>query len=511
MTTPTIFPPGSDAEPRGPDSYWGAGPAASSPPSDPTVPIPTTGGTTATFSPAVPPSPPGRATHRRRWWFVALAAGLAVVLALVGWMVWRNWVPSAPGAPTGQTVTATSVALRWSPSTSGPSVDSYLIQRNGTQVGSVAANVTSYVDSTVVPDTSYRYVVIGASGSKRSAPSAELAVRTMPATPEGLTATWSRATALTISWSPPARGFAPETYVITRDGVEVATVPGAQPNFEDRGLTPATAYSYVVVAVTGANRSEPSAELLAQTLPASPIGLKAAKTTTSTITLQWSAPTSGPASDGYVVLRGDTEVGTVSGATQSYTDKGLTPATRYSYTVITVKDGQRSEPSPALSVATATPPVASAHLSGSWPVEGKVTKVSGSLTLGGSSAKGQTFSWTWDFASKCTTGACPAVVSGVLASHPFTVTISPSNGTYKGSTTVHISHCQGLSGTVDVKNTIRLNLTVNKAALTSNIWTVTSWKGTLTMASPYTTAGSSGNLRSYCPASSMTTSVTGTK
>lgn len=176
-----------------------------------------------------------------------------------------------------------------------------------------------------------------------------------------------------------------------------------------------------------------------------------------------------------------------------------------------VSDTLRSDPTPALSVTTRTPAVASGHLDGSWPVDGKVTKVSGTVTLGGSAAKGQTFGWTWDFASSCKTGACPAVVSGYFASHPFTVKVTPSNGTYKGSAVAHISHCQGLGSTVDVKNTVRLNLTVTKAALASSIWSITSWKGTLTVTSPYTSAGSSGNLRAHCPANSLTAAVSATR
>jgi chitodextrinase len=442
---------------------------------------------------------------------VALAAAVAVVLALVGWMVWRNWVPSAPGAPSAQAVTATSVELRWSPSTAGPGVDQYVIERNGSQVGSVASSVVSWVDRTVTPDSTYRYVIIGGSGSKRSAPSAEVAVRTLPATPDGLTVTSSSASAVTITWSSPPKGPAPEQYLVVRDDLEVATVPGTQTSYESTALVPATSYRFVVIAVTGANRSDPSAELVAQTLPAAPTALKASKVTTNAITVQWTRPTAGPPPDGFVVLRDDTELATVSGTTVSYTDSRLAPATTYRYSVLTVTGGLRSDPSPVLAVKTRTPPVASAHLDGTWPVEGKVTKVSGSVTLGGSTAKGQTFSWDWDFTSKCTVGPCAAVVSGVFASHPFTVTVTPSNGTYKGSTLVHISHCQGLNGTVDVKNTLRLAITVNKAALTSNIWSATSWKGTLTLLSPYTSGGSSGTLRSYCPASSLTASVTASK
>jgi chitodextrinase len=356
---------------------------------------------------------------------VALAAGLVVVLGVAGWLLWRNWVPSAPGAPSSQAVTATSVELRWSPSTSGPSVEQYLIERNGTQVASVAASVTTWRDQGVMPNSSYRYVVIGAAGSKRSAPSAEVVVRTLPTMPEGLEQTASSATSVTIGWSAPSRGPAPEQYVVTRDGAEVESVPGTQTSYEDLGLEPGGVYSYVVTAVTGAGRSQPSAELIAVTLPGAPTGLKAAAVTTSTVTLQWSRPAAGPAPDSYVVLRDDTEVATVPGSTTSWTDRGRAPATTYAYTVQSVTDTLRSDPTPALSVTTRTPAVASGHLDGSWPVDGKVTKVSGTVTLGGSAAKGQTFGWTWDFASSCKTGACPAVVSGYFASHPFTVKLTP--------------------------------------------------------------------------------------
>ena len=488
MTTPTIFPPHSDAEPRGPDT---------------TAPVPITAAPTA-----VAPRAP---RHPRRWWVVALAAGLAVVLALAGWMVWRNWVPSAPGAPSAGVVTATSVELRWSPSTSGPGVDQYLIERNGSQVGSVAGSIASWVDRRVTPDSSYRYVIIGGSGSKRSAPSAEVVVRTLPATPDGLSVTSSSATGMTISWSSPATGPEPEQYVILRDDLELATVPGTQTRFEIVDLEPATSYRYVIVAMTGADRSDPSAELVAQTLPAPPTGLKAAKVGPNSITIQWSRPSQASPPDGYVVVRDDTEVASLSGTTGSYTDTGLTPATTYRYVVLSTTAGLVSDPSSVLAVATQTPSIASAHLAGSWPVAGTVSKVSGSVTLGGDAALGQKFSWTWDFASTCTVGPCAATVSGTFASHPFSLKVTPTNGTYKGSTVVHISHCKGLNGTVDIKNTLRLNLTVNKAALRSDIWSATAWKGTLTLSSPYTSGGSSGTLRSYCPASSLTTSVTGSK
>ena len=76
-----------------------------------------------------------RSRKRNRWPVFALA-GVAVLGLIAGLVVWAPWhkVPIAPEAIVGQSPTATSVLVSWSPSSGGAAIDHYLILRDGTQV-----------------------------------------------------------------------------------------------------------------------------------------------------------------------------------------------------------------------------------------------------------------------------------------------------------------------------------------------------------------------------------------
>jgi glucose/arabinose dehydrogenase len=87
-----------------------------------------------------------------------------------------------PTTPTGVTATAsgTTVTVRWSPSTDNLGVTGYEVLRDGTQVGSAGgAATTSFTDSGLAANTSYRYQVRARDAqANRSAPSAPVAVTT---------------------------------------------------------------------------------------------------------------------------------------------------------------------------------------------------------------------------------------------------------------------------------------------------------------------------------------------
>lgn len=235
-----------------------------------------------------------------------------------------------------------------------------------------------------------------------------------------------------------------------------------------------------------------------KTSVASPVGVTAGPVTTSSVTLHWSRPATGPVPDRYVILRGGKEVGSVPGTVTAYRDTGLVPVTTYQYGVAAVVGGDRSHPTAAPVVRTSTPPVSAARLQGSWPVHIKVVK-----SAGGSLSVGRTMTENWLFTPKCATGPCAVVATGNLGSHPFTVTLNRAGAVYTGSGPAHITHC-GLTGSeVDVRNTVQVRLTVAAAALSNQAWSARSWTGTMVLSSPYTSAG--GTL--YCPAQSVTASV----
>src|SRR5262249_48623410 len=67
------------------------------------------------------------------------------------------------------------------------------------------------------------------------------------------------------------------------------------------------------------------------TAPSAPSGLKSTATTSTSITLSWTASTDNVGVTGYLIFRNGTQVGTST--TTTYTDTSLTAGTQYSYTV----------------------------------------------------------------------------------------------------------------------------------------------------------------------------------
>ena len=211
-----------------------------------------------------PTRTPAAARAGRRRWAIPLIAVIAVLALIVGLVIWAPWTgPPPPKAVRAQSSTATSVLIKWVPSTGDPTVDRYLIRRNGVQVSSLPRTATSYQDNGLAPATTYRYSIVAVSGTMRGDPSADVRVKTLAAGPAGLTAGTVTSSSVTFHWSRPAT--APDSYVILRDGTEIGTAPGVVTSYQDNGLVPVTEYGYAMVAVLGGVRSAPSSVLVVKT------------------------------------------------------------------------------------------------------------------------------------------------------------------------------------------------------------------------------------------------------
>jgi Fibronectin type III domain len=253
-TTPMPPPGGGYAPTQGP----GAGQAPAGVPPQATPPW---------VPPTSPPKQPNR--WRNRWPILAVAA-VVVVGLIAGLFVWAPWhkVPVAPTAVHAQSPTATSVLVSWSPSSGGATINQYLILRDGTQVGSVPASQTSYVDNGLAPGTRHQYTIIAVSGTQRSQPSKSVPVTTITPSPVGLAvgqATW---TSVQFHWSPPPNSPAPSGYAIVVNGAPGVTLPGGTTSYNDTGLQIATTYQYQVVAIWGSQQSSRSRVLAVTTLAA---------------------------------------------------------------------------------------------------------------------------------------------------------------------------------------------------------------------------------------------------
>ncbi|MCA0144387.1 fibronectin type III domain-containing protein [Blastococcus sp. LR1] len=261
-----------------------------------------------------------------------------------------------PAAPTGLIGGRgdARAGLSWNASPE-PDLAGYRLLRDGVEVAALTG--TEHIDLGLANDRTYVYTLVAVdTHGNRSAPSASVSVTptdlTPPATPTGLTAVRGDGEVF-LSWTAnPEPDLA--AYRLFRDGVLVATVPGATTSYVDGGLTNDTTYRYTLVAVdTHGNASVSSAAVPGTPTdlgaPASPTGLAAVRGD-GRVTLTWTA-NGEPDLAGYRVLRDGVEIATVTSTT--YTDTGLTNDRVYAYALVAVDThGNRS---PATAPVSATP------------------------------------------------------------------------------------------------------------------------------------------------------------
>ncbi len=271
-----------------------------------------------------------------------------------------------PSVPTGLTVTgstSTTVSLSWTASTDNVGVTGYKIYRAGVQVATSPG--TSFADSGLSPSTPYSYTLSAydAAGNNSAASGAVQATTlaapdtTPPSVPTGLSVTGSTSTTVSLSWTASTDNVGVTGYKIYRAGVQVATSPGA--SFTDSGLSPSTPYSYTLSAYDAAgNNSAASGAVQATTLPAPdtttpsvPTGLTVTGSTSTTVSLAWTASTDNVGVTGYKIYRAGVQAATSPGT--SFTDSGLSTSTPYSYTV-SAYDAAGNNSSPSSSVAATT-------------------------------------------------------------------------------------------------------------------------------------------------------------
>jgi chitodextrinase len=248
-----------------------------------------------------------------------------------------------PSTPTNLVATPTDtdrIDLSWTASSDPESgILGYRIFRDGSQVGQTAQ--TSFGDTGLSPATAYEYRVRAVNGDGLQSGLSDPATATTldatpPTTPQNLSATPVGTERIDLAWEAsqdPESGVA--GYRVFRDGSEVGTT--AQTVFQADGLSPATEYSFYVVAVNGDGLdSEPSAAVSATTFdgtgPSTPTLLTATALGTDRIDLEW-APSEDPESGiaSYKVFRDGSEVATTTET--AYQDTGLDPATTYEYRV----------------------------------------------------------------------------------------------------------------------------------------------------------------------------------
>jgi hypothetical protein len=223
----------------------------------------------------------------------------------------------------------------------------------------IAGATSPYVQTGLATDTKYYYIVTavnsageGEASDEASATttSAPAPIPTVPAAPTGLIATGGTNQA-TVSWPAVSGVTSYNLYWSATAGVTKATgtkIAGATSPTVQTGLTDAATYYYIVTAVNSAGESDPSVQVAATTLaatpsptaPSAPTGVSATGGANQ-VTVSWSAVSGATLYNLYWSTASGvtTATGTkITGASSPYVQTGLAVSTAYYY-IVTAQNG----------------------------------------------------------------------------------------------------------------------------------------------------------------------------
>jgi len=177
-------------------------------------------------------------------------------------------MPVAPSNLTATVVSSSRIDLTWDDNSSNET--GFIIERKKaggsyTQITTVGANATSYIDTGLANNTKYYYRVRAYNSSSNSTYSNEVnaTTGTVPAAPSDLIATVLSSTKIMLTWddnSSNETGFIIERKKAGRSYTQIATVDANTTTYTNSGLTNNTKYYYRVRAYNSNGDSEYSNE-----------------------------------------------------------------------------------------------------------------------------------------------------------------------------------------------------------------------------------------------------------
>jgi hypothetical protein len=289
-----------------------------------------------------------------------------------------------PAAPSNLAVTclySTAISLAWRDNSSNETA--FRIERKTgggsfVEIRAVAADVTTYLNTALAPETTYAYRVRAYNPAGSSGYSNEAAATTLAA-PTSLTATTISGTQIQLAWKDNSN--LESAYILERRAASgdwaVARNTGANvTSHTDSGLAANARYTYRVRAYRLSSFSSYSGEASATTLapPAPPSGLSATVVSGTQVRVSWRDNSNNESSFKLERKVGTTPVElSLNANTTAITDSGLLPNTLYTYKVRAYNTAGFSAYSNEGSATTLAPPNAPSDLALTIPAAGQIT------------------------------------------------------------------------------------------------------------------------------------------
>ncbi|MGI0046924.1 MAG: fibronectin type III domain-containing protein [Nitrosotalea sp.] len=266
-------------------------------------------------------------------------------------------VPSQVTGLISTTALSTQINLSWAaPSGNGYAISGYELERSTDDVNflpivqNTGTSATTYSDSALSSNTLYYYEVSAINQLGTGSPSLASSSTTNPDPPSNAAATLVSSTSVILSWTAPSGTVSGYKIERSLDGTSWPTNPldadthSSATTYTDSGLSPTTLYYYRISAINpDGGTSTPSSTVSVTTSPPAPTRLSASATSTTQISLSWTAPSA--TIRGYEIERSKDGINfspiidNTTNTLTSYTDTGLSPNTQYTYSISALGPG----------------------------------------------------------------------------------------------------------------------------------------------------------------------------
>ncbi|QKZ13136.1 fibronectin type III domain-containing protein [Spirosoma sp. KUDC1026] len=287
--------------------------------------------------------------------------------------------PAAPARLTATAASFSQITLSWADLSANETGFQLERSTDGTtfsKVADLAANITTYSDQNLSPQTRYYYRIraVNAAGNSDYSNVADATTPVgPPAAPQSLSAVATSTTQINLTWNAVATAT---NILIERspngtDGwSQIASVAGNVTTYADQGLNQNTRYYYRIRAVNASGNGPYSTVASAVTPdapPTAPARLTATPASFSQINLSWADLSANES--GFQIERsangtdGWNKIADVAANVTTYADQNLSPRTRYYYRIRAVNAAGNSSYSNAADATTPdAPPAAPTRL-----------------------------------------------------------------------------------------------------------------------------------------------------